>query len=333
MKDTFDEKMTASKPAQSTPAREAMFARVMEQVPGNVPVSTKIVSPYTAWLQKPSKTFVVGVLGVFLIVGMSSTVVAAEASKPGDFLFSIDQKTEAMRLFLANEERRAALRSAFLDERQQELAAIIAEEIEKTKKEIEDMTNGVPVTKQGEERITRAVDAFLLQAEQLPKSDTEGRRRAVITLIDEIRVQGRAGDDMRLRIDEDRFEIRTDNMRVRSRDDGEVEVRIDRDDEDGDDDSDRSDRGSDDDRQFDDSDARGMESVDSFDDQKEDDSYDDSGRDNVKDVSDSSDEYDDNDDRFENHSGKDENKDEYKDEDKDRDEDKKDDNSGQSDDN
>jgi|JI10StandDraft_1071094.scaffolds.fasta_scaffold13733_10 hypothetical protein len=333
MKDTFDEKMTASKPAQSTPVREAMFARVMEQVPGNVPVSTKIVSPYTAWLQKPSKTFVVGVLGVFLIVGMSSTVVAAEASKPGDFLFSIDQKTEAMRLFLANEERRAALRSAFLDERQQELAAIIAEEIEKTKKEIEDMTNGVPVTKQGEERITRAVDAFLLQAEQLPKSDTEGRRRAVITLIDEIRVRGRAGDDMRLRIDEDRFEIRTDNMRVRSRDDGEVEVRIDRDDEDGDDDSDRSDRGSDDDRQFDDSDARGMESVDSFDDQKEDDSYDDSGRDNVKDVSDSSDEYDDNDDRFENHSGKDENKDEYKDEDKDRDEDKKDDNSGQSDDN
>lgn len=330
MKDIFDEKMTASKPTQSAPAREAMFARVMEQVHGGVPMSTKIVSPYTAWLQKPSKTFAVGVLGVFLIVGMGGTVAAAEASKPGDLLFSVDQKTEAMRLLLANEERRAELRSAFLDERQQELAAIVAEEIEKTKKEIEDITNGVPVTEQGEERITRALDAFLLQAEQLPQFDTEGRRREVITLIDEIRVHGREGDDMRLRIDEDRFEIRADDMRVRSRDDGEIEVRMEQDDEDrGGDDNDRSGHGSDDDRQFDDSDARGVGSDDSFNDNEEDDSYDDSSRDNVKDVSDSSDEYDDSDDRLEDHGGKDEDRDE----DEDKDEDINDDNSGKSEDN
>ncbi len=330
MKDTFDEKMTASKPAQSVPAREAMFARVMEQVPGGIRVSTKIVSPYTAWLQKPSKTFVAGVLGVFLIAGMGSTVAAAEAAKPGDLLFLVDQKTEAMRLFLANEERQAELRSAFLDERQQELAAIIAEEIEKTEKEIKDMTNGVPVTEQGEERITRALDAFLLQAEQLPKSDTEGRRRAVITLIDDIRVHGRAGDDRRLRIDEDRFEIRTDDMRVRSRDDGELEVRMEHDDEDsGDDDNDRNNRGSEDNRQFDDSDVREVDSDDSSDDQEEDDSRDTGGRDSANDISDSND---DTDDHTEDNSGKDDDKDESEDKDENKDEDKKDDNSGKSDD-
>jgi hypothetical protein len=325
MKDRFDEAMEANRPTQTAGAREVMFAHVSAQVSGANTKSLPIKSPYTPRV-------VASVLGVCFIIATGGTVAAAEKAKPGDVLFPVDQATEAMRLLLANNEQKTALQSQFLDERQRELAAIVAEEIEKTKKEITDITNGVQVNEQGEARITRAVDEFLRQAEQLPKSDTEGRRQAVVALINEVRVHGREGDDVRLRIDGDRFEIRTDDIRVRSRNDGELEVRMEHDDDGGgDDDSDRSSHGSDDDRQFDYSDARGVESDDSFDDYEEDDSYDDSGRDDVKDVSDSGDEHDDSDNRLEDHSGKDEDKDENKDED--RDEDKKDDNSGKSDDN
>lgn len=319
MKDTFDEKMTASKPAQSASAREAMFVRIMEQVSGSVPATTSIVSPYTAWLHKPSKALVAGVLGVFLVVGTGSTVAAAESAKPGDVLFPVDQATEAMRLLLASQDRKTELKSAFLDERQQELVAIVAEEIEKTKKEITDITNGVQVNEQGEARITRAVDVFLRQAEELPKSDTEGRRRAVITLIDEVRVQGRVGDDVRLRIDNDRFEIRTDDMRIRGREDDELEVRSEEEGEE--DDQDRSGHGSSDDRDFDTSDNRRVESEDSHsDNQEEDDSHDTNDR-----AEDRHNRGGDTDNRLEEHSGKDDSKDE------DKDEDKTDDHSGKSD--
>lgn len=328
MKDLFDEKMHASRPEQSIPAREAMFARVMEQLPSSRPVPVQVASPYTTWLQKPSRSLVAGLFGVFLVVGLGGTVAAAEAAKPGDWLFSVDQKTEAMRLLLASEARKAELRSAFLDERQQELTAIITEEVERTKREIEDISDSVKVNEQGEERITRAVDAFLRQAKQLPQSDTEGRRRAVISLIDEVRVHGREGDDMRLRIDDDRFEIRTETMRVRSRDDGELEVRIRHDDNDRDDDIDNDNDRSihkDDDHQFDDSNVRDRESDDSNDDDhEEEDQRDTSGHGGVNDMSDWRD---DDDGRSKDRHGDDDT-----DEDKDKVEDKKGDNSGKSDD-
>ncbi|MFN3693181.1 MAG: hypothetical protein ACK4SL_03760 [Candidatus Paceibacteria bacterium] len=318
MKDLFDEKMHVSRPEQSIPAREAMFVRVMEQVSGGMPVSTKIVSPYTMWLQKPARSLVAGLFGVFLVVGLGGTVAAAEAAKPGDWLFSVDQKTEAMRLLLASEARKVELRSAFLDERQQELTAIIAEEVERTKREIEEISDSLKVNEQGEERIARAVDAFLRQAEQLPQSDTESRRRAVISLIDEVRVHGREGDDMRLRIDDDRFEIRTETMRVRSRDDGELEVRIGHDDnhrDDNDSDNDRSIH-KDDDNKFDDSNPRDKESDDlNDDDHEEEDKRDTSGHGSVNDMRDRRD---DDDERSKDREGDDD-----KNEDEDKGEDKK----------
>jgi hypothetical protein len=237
MKDRIDEIMEANRPEQTTSARAAMFAHVMFQVATGHQETIAIKSPYTAWLEKSSSRVVAGVVGVCFIIATGGTVAASEKAKPGDVLFPVDQATEAVRLLLADNEQKAVLQLQFLDERQQELAAIVDEELAKAVREIATITNKESVTERGEARITRAVDEFLRQAEQLPKSDTEGRRQAVVALINGVRVHGREGDDVRLRIDDDRFEIETEDRRIRSREGEASAVRYnDNDDSDGDDD-------------------------------------------------------------------------------------------------
>jgi hypothetical protein len=111
-----------------------------------------------------------------------------------------------------------------------------------------------------EERIAAAIAVLLGQASTMDDASTGDRLRALLADVENIIVEGRGNtlyttDDVRIKVSDNRVEVRTDTERIRLEDkNGEVRIKYDSDDED-------NGFGNDDER-YDDRDARGRDDED-----------------------------------------------------------------------
>lgn len=181
MKDTFDDIMAAHRPEQTPEARQIMFTGVIDQVkPIKSATATRVASPYMrlSWfLTRQGAALVV----VCFLVGVSSSVAAAEAAKPGDLLFPLDRATEEFRLFIARDEQKVVLQSQFLDERLSELEALVIEATENG-----EATGEITITTSSSDRVAVAVSAFLEQADRVDSEASRDRLKKALKLIDKV---------------------------------------------------------------------------------------------------------------------------------------------------
>ncbi len=209
--------MNKNRPIQSPEARSALLARVLNRV--HEPATARvIVSPYRHYMSRYMLHLSI-VAAVLLVAGTGGTVVLANAAKPGDYLFSLDRATEELRLFLATEGKRTELEVNYLDERLRELETIVQE----TKAHQIDAGQGTDLTADNVERLNLVIDTFLAQANQVNMQVSADRREAAVALLDTIELD-LPGNIERVRLDNDRIEIRTDEVWVRERN-GVMEVK------------------------------------------------------------------------------------------------------------
>lgn len=226
MKDTIETILETNTPQQSEADRARLFARVLAGVGTPSTVVSSVPSPYSFMMLVRSHSMTYVALLLMVLLGAGGTVAASESAKPGDLLFPVDRATEQLRLTLAGDETRAALEARFLDERFAELAEMLDEEVVASTSD-----DTKVVTESGEGRIVGAVAVLLGQADRLGDAETIERLRTLLADIESITVAGRDEQvpaSPRIKIDDDRMEVRTDNERIRIEEkDGELRVRYD----------------------------------------------------------------------------------------------------------
>jgi hypothetical protein len=118
----IDALLEASRPRLSTNER----ARIWQKVAADIAAPAPVLSPY--WNFVTTLPTVPYIIALMLVLGAGGTVAIAEAAKPGDILFPLEQATERARLALASEDGERVLRNQFAGERLAELRAILDEE-------------------------------------------------------------------------------------------------------------------------------------------------------------------------------------------------------------
>lgn len=217
--DTLETKLAASRPTLSPEAKAALFQRIeAAAVPGSVlpGAPASVASPYLAFLKRPVALVLVVLLSV------TTLTTAAQAAKPGDMLFPVEQLSEELRYLVTPASFRGELRTAYAEQRLYELKRIAAAGAVDT-----DVI-------QETERLSLAVAILLAELDAL-ENDT-AREAVAAELLASLNPQ-----TLRARIQNDRFELRDDNVRIRFKD-GEWRYRYDNhredDDHDGEDDDD-----------------------------------------------------------------------------------------------
>ncbi len=253
----FEDTIETARPELTAEETAALWSRIAERT--STPASP-IPSPY--WFSIVQRTSMTPfIIALMLLVGAGGTVAASEAARPGDLLFPIERATERARLAIASDDRKESLRATFADKRLEELRSIIGDENEND----DDSVDRVAVSAEGEVRISNAINALVDILEEI-ETDEERERifAALIAKVETIEVKNRgtiqvqSDDDnnARIKIKDDRIEIRDGAYRLRLNNNGEVIIR-DNDDDDRDDDSDdRSRDDDDDDNRNDDNDSR-----------------------------------------------------------------------------
>ncbi len=196
-----------------------------------------MLSPFSKMVHAHRSVFALALIVVLLVSG-GATVVTAEAARPGDTLFPLDQAIEQVRIRLArSDDDRGRLASAFADERLGELRSIVAER-RGSASSSEDMND--------DERVGIAVGALMRVMDESNMSDTarENVYGHLFTEIDDlsidVRVDEKTGKENneheRVKIHRDesgsKIEIRKEGVRTRiHKKDGKVRIDRTQDDE------------------------------------------------------------------------------------------------------
>lgn len=246
----FEDIMEKARPELTAEESAALWTRIAD---GTSLSAEPIPSPYwfSVLSQTPMTPFIIALM---LLVGAGGTVAASEAARPGDLLFPIERATERARLAIASDDRKESLRATYADKRLEELRSIIGDVNENDDTD----DTKVAVSAEGEVRISNAINALVDVLEEI-ETDAE-RERIFAALMEKvatievknrgtIQVQSDEDNNARLKIKDDRIELRDGAYRLRLNGNGEVIIR-DNDDDDRDDDSNSDDR--DDDRRDDD---------------------------------------------------------------------------------
>ncbi len=234
MNDNLDILLEKNRPTLSQEERASMLCAIEEMIAVPVP------SPYASFFS--SKIMTALLIALMFTVGASGTVLASDNARPGDLLFPIERAREQTQLLLADDAREAELRTQFTAERLVELREIINEERISSS---DDTSTSTSVDSEGEVRIGSAVQVLLDYLESVEDVDDRGKfLNELIVEIDAIKVAGRPGDDSssfddsRLRVEDDRIEVREDGYRIRIESDGEIRIKEDDDSRDDDNSSD-----------------------------------------------------------------------------------------------
>ncbi len=212
MKDTFDTLMEQEKPVLTEAEQALLFERIEAAVQRQ---EDSTVSPYATIIF--TKKIAVSLFALLFVLTSTGTVLASDAAKPGEILFSIERAHEEVQLKLSSEEKRRQLQEKFASERLSELGEIYEEEkydslnprvvetVTFVKKYVDDIED---------ESIRKMLHEALEQ--QFRESDDDDN--------DEVDIEVR-GDDSRLKIEDDKIEYRDEQQRVEIRDDGEVRIK------------------------------------------------------------------------------------------------------------
>lgn len=225
MRDTIEHTFEHERPVLDETRKNAVWENIEAKLQMPAP------SPYTQFMNV--KSLAVSVAALIFVVGTTGTVAAADAAKPGDTLFPLDQAVERTRLALSlRDEKKAALQSEYARERLEELRSIITEETAgQDNRDVSSSTETVLVDDEGEARIGVAAQIVLDYLEVLGADDV---RTALLTeLSTELGALGRRGDSsdvsgaQHIQIRDNRIEIREDGVRIKVERDGTVRVKSD----------------------------------------------------------------------------------------------------------
>lgn len=238
----FKDTIETARPELTAEETAALWSRIAERT--STP-ARPTPSPY--WFSIVQRTSMTPfIIALMLLVGAGGTVAASEAARPGDLLFPIERATERARLAIANDDRKESLRATFADKRLEELRSIIGDENEND----DDSADRVAVSAEGEVRISNAINALVDILEEIETDEERARIfAALIAKVETIEVKNRgtvqvqSDDDnnTRIKIKDDRIEIRDGAYRLRLNNNGEVIIRDNKNDRDDDDSDDRDD--------------------------------------------------------------------------------------------
>lgn len=219
MNDPIDTMLENTRPHLSTTERAELFERIEAAVTLSVP------SPYSYFLF--SKT-VAAIVVLVSVAGISGTVLAAEAAKPGDLLFPIERAREEVTLVFASDEEKAVLKEQFAAERFTELQDILEEE--RKDGDTDTFQDGGP-------RVEAAVAVLI---DYVSSIEDESKRAAILRDLDQELGRGQQRDDdfedekrvddSSVEIKSNRIEIKNDTSEIRIEDDGEVRIKYEDDD-------------------------------------------------------------------------------------------------------
>ncbi len=198
----FEKIMAESKPKITQSEKDIFFANIEKQITA----PELILSPYKfSNLNKNKMTPLL--IALLVLTGVGSTVVTADAAKPGDFLFPIDQATERLQLALVAEDNKNTLRTEFADERILELRKIIEQERRPVANGTVDFSN------EGELKVSEAVKIIVDLLDEV--DDSELRQRLLLEVENEV-ARKKSDDDFsrgfddkgddRKRDDKDKYE-------------------------------------------------------------------------------------------------------------------------------
>ncbi len=191
-----------------------------------------ILSPFSRIIRAHRRVFALALIVILLVSG-GATMVTAEAARPGDTLFPLDQAIEHVRIRLAqNDDARGRLASAFADERLGELRSIVDE-----RRGSASSSDAV----RSDERVGAAVGALMRVMDESNMSDSarENVYGHLFTEIDDLSIDVRVDenttkendDHERVKIHRDesgsKIEIRKEGTRTRI-DKKDGKMRIDR---------------------------------------------------------------------------------------------------------
>ena len=228
MKKNIEHILNTTRPELTPPERVHMW-EVISSTLTPVPVNL-IPSPFYRIVHAHRSAFTLALM-VVMLMGGSATVVTAEAARPGDALFPLDQAIESVRLRLArNDDDRGRLANTFAEERLGELRSIVGERAPSTSE---------TTTTHDNARVGTAIDALMRVMDESEMSDTarEQLYTHLFTEIDELNIDVQVEDTgsdtkknrERVKVQSDdsgsKIEIRTEGVRMRiERKDGEVSI-------------------------------------------------------------------------------------------------------------
>ena len=237
MEKNIEHILNTTRPELTPPERVHMW-EVISLTLTPVPVNI-IPSPFYRILHAHRSAFALASIVVILMSG-SATVVTAEAARPGDALFPLDQAIESVRLRLArNDDDRGRLANTFAEERLGELRSIVGERAPSTSETTITHDNA---------RVGTAIDALMRVMDESEMSDTarEQLYTHLFTEIDalsiDVQVEDTGSDTKknreRVKVQNDdsgsKIEIRTEGVRMRiEKEDGEIRIKKVRDDSNG----------------------------------------------------------------------------------------------------
>lgn len=201
-------------------------ARMWSTIEATLTDRAEISSPFFQIFYTRKMEF--ALLMLFLIlIGGSATVVTAEAARPGDTLFPLEQAIEHVRLRLAKDDAdRGRLANTFAEERLRELRSIVGER------------SGARITPDDDARVSAAVTALVRVMDESNMSNTAREKlyTHLFTEIDTLSIDVRVADKRDSKTTEERvkvrrdetgstFEIRNEGVRTRiEKKNGEVRI-------------------------------------------------------------------------------------------------------------
>jgi len=239
MEKNIEHLLNTTRPELTPPERVHMWEAIsstLTPAPGNL-----IPSPFYRIVHAHRGAFALALIVVMLMSG-SATVVTAEAARPGDALFPLDQAIERVRIrFAKNDDDRVRLANTFTEERLGELRSIVGER-RTTASSTDDSSD--------DERVGEAVDALMRVMDDSNMSDTAREKiyGHLFTEIDDLSIDVRVDEDSddaddnqkRVSVRRDKsgskIEIRKEGLRTRiERKDGQVRIERKHDDDEEDD--------------------------------------------------------------------------------------------------
>jgi hypothetical protein len=230
MKKNIEHILNRARPELTDRERTFMWATISSAI--TPPQTGFVLSPFSRLIDEHRRAFALALIVVLLVSG-GATVVTAEAARPGDTLFPLDQAIERVRIRLARtDDDRGRLANAFTEERLGELRSIVGER-HSTTSSTEDVRDN--------ERVGIAVDALVrvMDESNMSEAARESVYSHLFTEIDTLSIdvhvdeQRDSEDDdhkrVKIRRDESgsKIEIRKEGTRTRI-DKKDGKVRIDR---------------------------------------------------------------------------------------------------------
>jgi Domain of unknown function (DUF5667) len=209
MNENFEQFMENNQPALTESEQAQMFLRINEGL------KKPVASPYYPVIF--SRPLVVGSLALFVLLATTGTVLASEASRPGDLLFPVDRAREEAQLLLSGDQNQTILKERFAEERLSELKEILLEEQFIGQNEMS----------------PRTAEAFTVVEEYLRTLDNEESRERLFHALENHRrgsdaeeKSGEGEEGGEFNIEDDKVELRDGQHRIEIKDDGERRIRI-----------------------------------------------------------------------------------------------------------